>query len=135
MVPELFAQLARLSAPGATLATFTSAGFVRRALEAGFQIRRAPGFGNKWHMRGHFLGEPAPAAKPWFARPAAHAGERQALVIGAGLAGCASAASLAARGWQVTVLERHAGVAEEASGNPQGCCTSSSPPTAPHCRG
>ncbi|WP_285961110.1 bifunctional tRNA (5-methylaminomethyl-2-thiouridine)(34)-methyltransferase MnmD/FAD-dependent 5-carboxymethylaminomethyl-2-thiouridine(34) oxidoreductase MnmC [Pseudomonas tohonis] len=120
--PELFAQLARLSAPGATLATFTSAGFVRRALkEAGFQIRRAQGFGNKWHMsRGHFLGEPAPAAKPWFARPAAHAGKRQALVIGAGLAGCASAASLAARGWQVTVLERHAGVAEEASGNPQG---------------
>ncbi|WP_323156067.1 FAD-dependent oxidoreductase, partial [Pseudomonas alvandae] len=43
-----------------------------------------------------------------------------ALVIGGGLAGCASAASLAARGWQVTLLERHAGLAEEASGNPQG---------------
>lgn len=120
--PELFAQLARLSAPGATLATFTSAGFVRRALkEAGFQIRRAQGFGSKWHMsKGRFLGEPASAGKPWFARPAPFAGERQVLVIGAGLAGCASAASLAARGWQVTLLERHAGVAEEASGNPQG---------------
>ncbi|XVN20722.1 bifunctional tRNA (5-methylaminomethyl-2-thiouridine)(34)-methyltransferase MnmD/FAD-dependent 5-carboxymethylaminomethyl-2-thiouridine(34) oxidoreductase MnmC [Pseudomonas corrugata] len=42
------------------------------------------------------------------------------MVIGGGLAGCASAASLAARGWQVTLLERHAGLAEEASGNPQG---------------
>jgi tRNA 5-methylaminomethyl-2-thiouridine biosynthesis bifunctional protein len=41
-------------------------------------------------------------------------------VIGAGLAGCATAASLAARGWQVSLLERHADVAQEASGNPQG---------------
>jgi tRNA 5-methylaminomethyl-2-thiouridine biosynthesis bifunctional protein len=41
-------------------------------------------------------------------------------VIGAGLAGCASAASLAARGWQVTLLERHDDIAREASGNPQG---------------
>jgi tRNA 5-methylaminomethyl-2-thiouridine biosynthesis bifunctional protein len=41
-------------------------------------------------------------------------------VIGAGLAGCATASSLAARGWQVTLLERHAAVAQEASGNPQG---------------
>src|SRR5690606_36727648 len=47
-------------------------------------------------------------------------GERRALIIGAGLAGCASAASLAARGWQVTLLERHGEVAEEGSGNPQG---------------
>jgi tRNA 5-methylaminomethyl-2-thiouridine biosynthesis bifunctional protein len=47
-------------------------------------------------------------------------GERRALVIGAGLAGCATAASLAARGWQVSLLERHAAVAQEASGNPQG---------------
>ncbi|WP_313489299.1 FAD-dependent oxidoreductase, partial [Stutzerimonas nitrititolerans] len=34
--------------------------------------------------------------------------------------GCASAASLAARGWQVTLLERHAEIAQEGSGNPQG---------------
>ncbi|HAQ88543.1 MAG TPA: bifunctional tRNA (5-methylaminomethyl-2-thiouridine)(34)-methyltransferase MnmD/FAD-dependent 5-carboxymethylaminomethyl-2-thiouridine(34) oxidoreductase MnmC, partial [Pseudomonas sp.] len=43
-----------------------------------------------------------------------------ALVIGAGLAGCASAASLAARGWQVALLERHDDIAQEGSGNPQG---------------
>lgn len=41
-------------------------------------------------------------------------------MIGAGLAGCATAASLAARGWQVSVLERHDAAAREASGNPQG---------------
>ncbi|MBC3374718.1 bifunctional tRNA (5-methylaminomethyl-2-thiouridine)(34)-methyltransferase MnmD/FAD-dependent 5-carboxymethylaminomethyl-2-thiouridine(34) oxidoreductase MnmC [Pseudomonas sp. SWRI92] len=124
---ELFAELARLAAPGATLSTFTSTGWVRRRLNAaGFKMKRTPGIGHKWEiLRGVFLGwpeqVPAPAlAKPWYARPAPHAGERRALVIGGGLAGCASAASLAARGWQVTLLERHAGLAEEASGNPQG---------------
>ncbi|CAH0134532.1 bifunctional tRNA (5-methylaminomethyl-2-thiouridine)(34)-methyltransferase MnmD/FAD-dependent 5-carboxymethylaminomethyl-2-thiouridine(34) oxidoreductase MnmC [Pseudomonas mediterranea] len=126
---ELFAELARLAAPGATLSTFTSTGWVRRLLNAaGFKMKRTPGIGHKWEiLRGVFLGWPesqeqaAPVpAKPWYARPAPLTGERRALVIGGGLAGCASAASLAARGWQVTLLERHAGLAEEASGNPQG---------------
>lgn len=118
----LYAELARLSAPGTTLGTFTSAGFVRRGLiAAGFEMKRVEGTGKKWEvMRGRFTGTSAPAAKPWFARPPRPEGPREALVIGAGLAGCATAASLAARGWQVTLLERHAEVAEEASGNPQG---------------
>jgi len=124
---EVFAELARLSAPGASISTFTSTGWVRRLLNAaGFKMKRTPGIGHKWEiLRGEFLGwpqeTPAPAPdKPWFARPAPLPGERRALVIGAGLAGCASAASLAARGWQVTLLERHADIAQEASGNPQG---------------
>jgi tRNA 5-methylaminomethyl-2-thiouridine biosynthesis bifunctional protein len=124
---ELFAELARLAAPGSTISTFTSTGWVRRLLNAaGFKMKRTPGIGHKWEiLRGEFLGwpadVPAPAPeKPWFARPAPLTGERHALVIGAGLAGCASAASLAARGWQVSLLERHAAVAQEASGNPQG---------------
>ena len=120
--PELFAQLARLSAPGATLGTFTSAGLVRRGLiEVGFQMQRAPGWGTKREiLRGHFTGQSAAAEKPWYARPSYRPAQRQALVVGAGLAGCASAASLAARGWQVTVLERHGEIAQEGSGNPQG---------------
>ncbi|PMZ03200.1 bifunctional tRNA (5-methylaminomethyl-2-thiouridine)(34)-methyltransferase MnmD/FAD-dependent 5-carboxymethylaminomethyl-2-thiouridine(34) oxidoreductase MnmC [Pseudomonas sp. FW306-02-F02-AA] len=124
---ELFAELARLSAPGSTISTFTSTGWVRRLLNAaGFKMRRTPGIGHKWEiLRGEFVGWPqetsAPATvKPWFARPNQLSGERRALVIGAGLAGCASAASLAARGWQVSLLERHADLAQEASGNPQG---------------
>ena len=37
--------------PGGTLATYTAAGFVRRSLAAaGFDIRRAAGFGRKRHM-------------------------------------------------------------------------------------
>ena len=124
---ELFAELARLAAPGSTISTFTSTGWVRRLINAaGFKMKRTPGIGHKWEiLRGEFLGWPTDtpvpvAAKPWFARPPAITGDRHALVIGAGLAGCATAASLAARGWQVSLLERHDGVAREASGNPQG---------------
>ncbi|MDD1141237.1 bifunctional tRNA (5-methylaminomethyl-2-thiouridine)(34)-methyltransferase MnmD/FAD-dependent 5-carboxymethylaminomethyl-2-thiouridine(34) oxidoreductase MnmC [Pseudomonas sp. TNT2022 ID233] len=124
---ELFAELARLAAPGSTISTFTSTGWVRRLLNAaGFKMKRTPGIGHKWEiLRGQFLGWPEdvapPAAdKPWFSRPVPLSSERRALVIGAGLAGCATAASLAARGWQVSLLERHDAVAQEASGNPQG---------------
>uniref|UniRef100_UPI00131D6FA9 bifunctional tRNA (5-methylaminomethyl-2-thiouridine)(34)-methyltransferase MnmD/FAD-dependent 5-carboxymethylaminomethyl-2-thiouridine(34) oxidoreductase MnmC n=2 Tax=unclassified Pseudomonas TaxID=196821 RepID=UPI00131D6FA9 len=53
-------------------------------------------------------------------RPPRPQGPRTALVIGAGLAGCATATSLARRGWQVRVVERHGAPAQEASGNPQG---------------
>ncbi|KPB84611.1 bifunctional tRNA (5-methylaminomethyl-2-thiouridine)(34)-methyltransferase MnmD/FAD-dependent 5-carboxymethylaminomethyl-2-thiouridine(34) oxidoreductase MnmC [Pseudomonas syringae pv. tomato] len=125
--PELFAELARLSTPCTTIGTFTSTGWVRRSLNAaGFKMKRVPGIGHKWEvLRGAFIAWPegvtsVPAAKPWFARPTPLAGERKALVIGAGLAGCATAQSLAQRGWQVSLLERHAAPAQEASGNPQG---------------
>ncbi|AWY43506.1 bifunctional tRNA (5-methylaminomethyl-2-thiouridine)(34)-methyltransferase MnmD/FAD-dependent 5-carboxymethylaminomethyl-2-thiouridine(34) oxidoreductase MnmC [Pseudomonas putida] len=124
---ELFAELARLAAPGSTISTFTSTGWVRRLLNAaGFKMKRTPGIGHKWEiLRGAFIGWPEEApkpavTKPWFARPTSLTDERRALVIGAGLAGCATAASLAARGWQVSLLERHAALAQEASGNPQG---------------
>ncbi|WP_122859102.1 bifunctional tRNA (5-methylaminomethyl-2-thiouridine)(34)-methyltransferase MnmD/FAD-dependent 5-carboxymethylaminomethyl-2-thiouridine(34) oxidoreductase MnmC, partial [Pseudomonas viridiflava] len=125
--PELFAELARLSTTATTIGTFTSTGWVRRALNAaGFKMKRVPGIGHKWEvLRGTFIAwpeeaVPVPAAKPWFARPPALHNERKALVIGAGLAGCATAESLANRGWQVSLLERHAAPALEASGNPQG---------------
>src|SRR5690606_13603920 len=53
-------------------------------------------------------------------RPPTMGADRRALVIGGGLAGTAAAASLAARGWRITLIERHARLASEASGNPQG---------------
>lgn len=119
---ELFAELARLSAPDATLATFTSAGFVRRGLqEAGFSVARVKGFGHKREMlAGHYRGPAQNPHTPWYARPPQSGEQRQALVIGAGLAGCSAAASLARRGWQVTILERRDQLAGETSGNPQG---------------
>ncbi|NLD01022.1 MAG: bifunctional tRNA (5-methylaminomethyl-2-thiouridine)(34)-methyltransferase MnmD/FAD-dependent 5-carboxymethylaminomethyl-2-thiouridine(34) oxidoreductase MnmC [Gammaproteobacteria bacterium] len=124
---QVFAQLARPAKSDTTLATFTSAGFVRRGLiAAGFAMQRVPGFGHKREMlAGHFQSTETSSTQsnPWFARPKPHAlaaEQRHAIVIGAGLAGCASAASLAARGWRVTMIEQHSKIAQEASGHAQG---------------
>ncbi|MFC3626009.1 bifunctional tRNA (5-methylaminomethyl-2-thiouridine)(34)-methyltransferase MnmD/FAD-dependent 5-carboxymethylaminomethyl-2-thiouridine(34) oxidoreductase MnmC [Vogesella amnigena] len=121
--PALFQQLARLSAPGATLATFTCAGMVRRGLTAaGFSVEKVAGHGSKREMtRGQLVTPPAAGwLAPWYARPRQQAAERSAIVIGAGIAGASVAHSLALRGWQVTVLDRQPAPASEASGNPQG---------------
>lgn len=109
---DLLREIARLCAPGATFATFTSAGMVRRGLQAaGFSVRKVPGHGRKRDMLcgeiTHAGSAPAPRA-------------RQAVVIGGGISGCASAFHLARRGWAVTLIERHAQLAQEASGNAQG---------------
>lgn len=49
--------------------------------------------------------------------PRAAPAERRAIVVGGGLAGSAACERLCARGWQVTLVERHAQPAMEASGN------------------
>lgn len=47
----VFAHMARLSRSGASFATFTAVGAVRRGLrDAGFAVRRVKGFSWKWHM-------------------------------------------------------------------------------------
>lgn len=61
----------------------------------------------------HWLPRQAP-------QPFLSAENRQAVVIGAGLAGAATAYSLARRGWQVTVLDAHPQPAGGASGLPVG---------------
>ena len=62
--PDLLAAVARASGEGATFATYTVAGAVRRALEAaGFAIERRPGFGTKREML-------AGALRPGHGRPA-----------------------------------------------------------------
>jgi tRNA 5-methylaminomethyl-2-thiouridine biosynthesis bifunctional protein len=45
---------------------------------------------------------------------------RHALIVGAGLAGCAAAWALAEQGWQSTLIERHEQPTQESSGNPAG---------------
>ncbi len=47
----VFSNMARLSREGASFATFTAAGFVRRGLQAaGFDVRKVRGFGRKREM-------------------------------------------------------------------------------------
>ena len=110
--PALFAELARLSRPGTTLATFTAAGFVRRGLaECGFAMGKIPGFGRKREMlAGHYGG---PDQAPWQARQVS---DGDVVVIGAGLAGATCARALADAGLSVTVLDP-LGIAAAASGN------------------
>ncbi len=113
--PAVFKRLARLAAPAATLATWSVAAAVREGLKAaGFECARRPGFGRKREMLSAQLAaeRPRPAAASATTSPARHA-----LVIGAGLAGSAVCERLAARGWQITLLERHTGPARESSGN------------------
>lgn len=100
--------LARLAAPGAVLRAegltppqahaLGGAGFDCRAsgdtIDAVFTSRKPP--------------------SPWTrtAEP-----QRHAIVLGAGLAGSAACERLCARGWDVTLIERHPEAASEASGN------------------
>jgi tRNA 5-methylaminomethyl-2-thiouridine biosynthesis bifunctional protein len=65
-------------------------------------------FGDAWPAR-------YASRKPFAAVPPAPV--RRAIVIGAGLAGAAACERLCARGWHVTLVERHAQAATEASGN------------------
>lgn len=103
----LLRDLARLAAPGATLATWACTGELRQALhEAGFNARRAPGYGGKWHMTvGEISAEGGAQASPAAPAAAPSANARHAVVVGAGLAGAGVAQSLALRGWRVTVLD------------------------------
>ncbi|MCC6535155.1 MAG: bifunctional tRNA (5-methylaminomethyl-2-thiouridine)(34)-methyltransferase MnmD/FAD-dependent 5-carboxymethylaminomethyl-2-thiouridine(34) oxidoreductase MnmC [Burkholderiales bacterium] len=107
----LFRELARLSKPGTTAATWSVAGQVRtRLAAAGFAVERRPGFGRKRAM--------LTAVRPGMASRRAHGSQsRHAVVIGAGLAGCWTAFSLARRGWTVEVIERNDEPAREGSGN------------------
>lgn len=109
--PALLELLAARSRPGATLATFTVAGAVRRRLEAaGFSVHRLPGHGRKRHrLVGCRPGDWTPARY--------RTGE--ALIVGAGLAGATTARALAERGWRVRVADP-AGIAAGASGNRAG---------------
>ena len=124
---DLFALMSDLSGTGTRFATFTSAGVVRRGLQqAGFSVRKVPGFGSKREMLcGEWASRAQPAAAnridqtPWYVNTHAPRPDTIA-IIGGGLAGIITAHALARRGRAVTVIERAPALATGASGNPQG---------------
>ncbi len=115
----VFSELARLSRAGTTFATFTAAGAVRRGLAAqGFDVQKVKGYGRKREMLVGRM-EAAPtrgAAKPWYSIPPT-SNPKSALVVGAGIAGTATAYALKRRGLSVQLLDGE-GLGAGASGNP-----------------
>ncbi len=125
--PELFSAMAARSRPGATFATFTCAGIVKRGLKAsGFNWKKVPGYGRKREMLAGSIEAPPldqrRQSTPWFTPPpvaAAKHGAMHVAIVGAGLAGSSVAAALAKRSIKVTVIDREAPGAG-GSGNRQG---------------
>ena len=97
--PQVFRQLARLANRDATLATWCSAGQVRRDLQdAGFVIERLPGFGSKRHRIAGYL-------RPGLGRDVPPLAAARTVIVGGGFAGAAAAYALAARGHDTLVID------------------------------
>lgn len=125
---DIFAQIQRLSAPNATLATFSCAGVVKRSLASiGFDVTKVKGFGRKREMltaklatsgiqsadvQSHHASNTPPSITPPSSTP------KSVLVIGAGIAGLMSAWALANRGITITLMDKTAPLSG-ASGNPR----------------
>ncbi|AKC68889.1 bifunctional tRNA (5-methylaminomethyl-2-thiouridine)(34)-methyltransferase MnmD/FAD-dependent 5-carboxymethylaminomethyl-2-thiouridine(34) oxidoreductase MnmC [Pandoraea oxalativorans] len=116
----VFKALGRLARDGATLATYTAEAQVRHDLVAtGFQVVRHDGDGPKRSMLA------GPYTPPYRMRrydppPVPSPRAREAIVVGAGMAGAAMARRLVARGWRVRLFERAQAPGTAASGNPAG---------------
>ncbi len=112
--PAVFAQIARLSAPGARLATFSAARMVKDALAgAGADWQLRPGFQGKRNcLQAAFAGKLEPPASAW---------PERIRLVGAGIAGAAAALCLNQAGHpEIEVIEAEKTPASQASGNPAG---------------
>ncbi|MFC5344118.1 FAD-dependent 5-carboxymethylaminomethyl-2-thiouridine(34) oxidoreductase MnmC [Brevundimonas staleyi] len=108
----VFDHIAARSAPDARVATFTVAGVVRRGLaERGFAVEKRPGHGRK-RERLEARRTADPVVKP----------HPSVVVIGAGIAGAATARALSAAGLEPIVIEA-AGQGAGASGFPAALVT------------
>ena len=137
---SLFALIARHSADGTTVASFSVARQVCDQLRANrFVVKKTKGFKHKRDMlMAHFDSQQMPekadtilynrkrsrknfSLSPCYYRypstPLSSNEQRSALVIGAGIAGCTIAYKLAQRGWQVSLIDSEKTVAGAASGN------------------
>lgn len=125
---HLFKAVARCCHRGTRLATWTIARAVRDDLaQCGFEVQKVPGvppkrdnlqatYNPRWQPRER---RDRREALPDVAWDTTGTQPMHCMVIGAGLAGSACAASLARRGWQVTVIDA-ATAAAGASGLPAG---------------
>jgi len=110
---EVLALVAARSAPGATAATFTVAGAVRRGLAAaGFAVEKQPGFGRKRErLAARLPGEASDPVAP-----------RRVAIVGAGVAGASAARAVRALGGEAVIFDAE-GPGAGASGNPAALVT------------
>ncbi len=110
--PILYENMARLSKKGASFATFTAAGDVRRGLAGvGFNVQKTKGYGRKRDMsQGIFEGAQYAVATPPSAKP-------KIAIIGGGLAGTSCSYILKQYGLNPVLYEASDTLASGASGN------------------
>jgi tRNA 5-methylaminomethyl-2-thiouridine biosynthesis bifunctional protein len=107
----------RLAAHNARLATYSSAHQVRENLSAaGFEVMIQRGYGGKRRRLEARYAPRRPATMQ--DEPARATQDRRAVIIGAGLAGCAIAERIARNGWSVTVLEQSTTIGGQAANQP-----------------
>jgi len=133
---SLFSLMAKSSHNQTTFSSFSAAGVVRRGLaSAGFEVKKNKGFGGKREMIfGKFIPlnasvHPQNAQPNWslpepvdqFKQPVNHTGSKpyDAIIIGAGLAGITTAASLAEKGLNVALIDQKDKPVSGASGQSQ----------------
>lgn len=125
--PDMWAKsllhfMALYSTAGTTLATFTVAAAIRKQLpHYGFQIAKRPGFGRKREMlTAKFtekqLSTPKPTLADDYIQPRTQ--PHKVAVIGAGLAGCATAYQLNQQGVEVHLFEQASSICAGASNMP-----------------
>lgn len=104
----VFSRIARLSVPGARVATFSAAVAVRQGLSAvGFAVEKRPGFGGKREcLAGRLQGaETEVFEAPWYAAPQPMVPGARIAVVGGGIAGRTAAKALTDEGFQTTVFD------------------------------
>ncbi|AOE49551.1 tRNA (5-methylaminomethyl-2-thiouridine)(34)-methyltransferase MnmD [Kangiella sediminilitoris] len=125
--PEMWAKgllhfMALNSKKGSTLATFTVAAVLRKPLpHYGFRIQKRPGFGRKREMlTATFDDKELSPPKPTLADDYVikHSKANKVAVIGAGLAGCATAYQLLQQGIEVHLFDKEATIGASATNMP-----------------
>jgi len=120
---SLIKVIAMLSKKGSTLASYTAASKVKSNLcQYGFMVEKKKGFAPKRHrISAYFvqtmLERVARRHTPWHVSTAIKHHTKSAIIIGAGLAGCFTAYSLAKRGWRITLIDELDGVGKWGSAN------------------
>ncbi|WP_022940752.1 bifunctional tRNA (5-methylaminomethyl-2-thiouridine)(34)-methyltransferase MnmD/FAD-dependent 5-carboxymethylaminomethyl-2-thiouridine(34) oxidoreductase MnmC [Psychromonas hadalis] len=118
----LFKLIAQSAKKGATLATFTAAGFVRRGLQAiGFNMQKRKGYRKKREMLVGFLEQKT--VMPNYAqhyRPAKTTNSKEVAIIGGGISSACLSLALVNRGFKVTLYCKDKQLGGGASGNQQG---------------